>query len=51
MTMQDAIRAAKEVKAVAVVEKNGNYQYAKDWNEVDYAEKNGWKRVGHPTEL
>ena len=50
-TLEQAIRYATETKATAIMEKEGNFLTAKDWNEVEYAQSHGWNYIGHPADL
>ena len=50
-TLEQAIRYATETKATAIMEKEGKFLTAKDWNEVEYAQSHGWNYIGHPADL
>lgn len=50
-TFEEAMSYAKETRAMGILEKDGTYQTAKDWNEIRYAEKCGWNYIGHPADL
>ena len=50
-TLDEAVSYGIETKAVGIMEHNGAYQAASTWDEIKYAEKLGWKYVGHPTDL
>lgn len=51
MTYEKAIEYAIKTRATGIVEKDGAYQTAKNWDEINYAISLGWKYVGHPTDL
>ncbi|WP_298031087.1 hypothetical protein [uncultured Dysosmobacter sp.] len=50
-TLEEAMSYAIETKAMGILEKEGSYQTAKDWREIDYAVSCGWKYIGHPADL
>lgn len=47
----EAIEHGFETRASGIVEKNGKYNTANNWDEIQRAETNGWKYVGHPVDL
>ncbi len=51
MTYEKAIEYAVKTRAAGILEKNGSYQTAKNWDEIDYAISCGWNYVGHPADL
>ena len=51
MTLNEAIKYAYERGHVGILEKNGKYETAKNWEEVKYAEECGWNYIGHPADL
>ena len=51
MTYEKALEYAMKREAMGVLEKDGKYQTAKDWDEIKYAESLGWNYVGHPVDL
>lgn len=50
-TFEEAMSYAIQTKAAGIMEKNGEYLTAKDWNEIEYAQSCGWNYVGHPVDL
>lgn len=51
MTYQEAIEYAFNRQATGIMEKDGKYLTAKDWNEIKYAKSCGWNYIGHPVDL
>lgn len=50
-TIEAAIAYGFETRAAGIVEKDGKYNVAKNWDEINYAEECGWTYVGHPVDL
>lgn len=50
-TIAEAIEYGFQTRAAGIVEKDGKYNTAKNWDEIRYAEECGWKYVGHPVDL
>lgn len=48
---EKAVSYAIQTRAAGIMEKDGSYLTAKDWNEIEYAKSNGWRYVGHPVDL
>ena len=46
-TLKEAVDYAIHYRYAGIVEKDGYYQSAKDWDEVKHAEAYGWKYIGH----
>lgn len=50
-TYEEAMNYAIQTKAAAIMEKDGTYLTAKNWDEIEYAQSCGWKYLGHPADL
>ena len=51
MTRAEAIKNAIEERADGIMEKDGDYAFAKNWKTIDYATTCGWTYIVHPITL